>query len=121
VPLVKRWTILPGDFLVSEEDVLAVEAALPAELAAMGPSLLPSWGPRTPFWERLDDYRRQYTGVVRGGERLLIGNVVHAALCKGTRWETELVSIEDGGYGVITVTIHLPSRLFLDFVTNGYA
>ncbi len=116
------WTILPGgDFTPTYEDILRVEAALPGALANIGPSLLPKHRPHDAFWEHLADYRRQYVGVTRFGMRLVVGNVIAAGFCTHTRWRTEPILIDDGGYGVLSVTFDLESGMFLDVTSNGYA
>jgi hypothetical protein len=115
------WTILPGDFTPTEEEILRVEAALPSVLAEIGPSLLPKHRPYDAFWERLDDYRRQYAGVMRLGMRLVVGNIVSAGFCEHADWRTKPVLVDDGGYGVLAVTFDLGSGMFLDVTSNGYA
>jgi hypothetical protein len=117
----RRWTILGGDFTPTEDDVRAIEAALPNKLAEVGPSLVPKWHAPDPFWERLDDYRRQYSGVARPEGNVIVGNVVSKGFCFDERWRTEPVFIDDGGYGVLTVTWDMATRAIVSIVSNGWA
>jgi hypothetical protein len=117
----KPWTILGGDFTPSEEDVLAIEAALPAKLAEVGPSLVPSWHAPDAFWERLSDYRRQYSGVSRPEGNVIVVNVVSAGFCRDVDWRTQPIFVDDGGYGVLTVTFDLATRTITEVISNGWA
>jgi hypothetical protein len=76
------------------DDVAALEAALPAALAArpLGPA---------PDWSRLSDsWGRQYVGLVRGGRRFVYGNFFPRTVVgddEAGQWRTQPVEICDGG------------------------
>ena len=72
------------------DDVAALEAALPAALAArpMG---------HAPDWSRLGDrWGRQYVGLVRGGRRFVYGNFFPRTLVgddEASQWRTQPVAV----------------------------
>ena len=86
----------PGEagWAATEADVAAVEAALPAALAAHRMRDPPDWSRLETGW------RRQYIGFVRGGRRLLYGNFFPREVGdEGAvgQWRVEPVIVCDGG------------------------
>ena len=100
------------------EDITALEAALPAALAARHRS-------SDPDWSRLDrEWRRQYVGIVRGGRRFVYGNFFPRDVGEEGapgRWRAEPVIVCDGGAAFFGVEydVELHGITHLDF--NGFA
>ncbi len=82
---------MDGYWLPSEPDVLKLEAKLPgylSELAQRAPSA------------RLEEFTRQYVGVVSNGRRLIYGSFLHNSEgidSSDQSWRTEAVIVCDGG------------------------
>ena len=98
------------------EDVEALEAALPAALAARPMRDAPDWA-------RLNaDWRRQYVGLVRGGRRFLYGSFFPRSLVdddETARWRTQAVIVCDGGASFFGVEYDAESGRITHLAFNG--
>lgn len=92
----------------SEEDVMKLEAALPAYLEQVGESELAA---------RLPEYMRQYVGFSFDGDRLLYANF----FCNpyDIDWQKEAVFILDGGNCYFQVQFSPEEEQFLYLQING--
>lgn len=107
-----------GHWLPSAEDIAALEAALPAALAADHPGDAALRGaPR--------GWRRQYGGFLRGGRRFLYGNFFPRDLGEGhpadDRWRGAPVMVCDGGHAFFGVEYDVDGRRFTRLDFNGFA
>ena len=73
------------------------------------------WEP--PVWERLDEYQRQYIGLMRGGKRIIYGNY----FCDSGKqnWRQDFVFAIDGGECYFQVEYDVESGLFIKLRVNG--
>ena len=83
-------------------------------------------GELTRILARLDDYRRQYVGVIdaRGRKRILTRCFAGPAFGGGfdfERWTDEIVVVSDGGCWYWRIDYDVESGEFSDFDSNGYA
>ena len=113
-----RATPAPGDgtWQPSPEDVAALEAGLPAALAAAG---------RSEVRGAPQGWRRQYVGIVRGGRRFIYGNFFPHAVANdygpsnADRWRREPTLICDGGPAFFGVEYDVAARRFTHLAFNG--
>jgi hypothetical protein len=76
--------------------------------------------PRSPdLWQKQASYKRQYTGLIRNGRRLIHANF----LCDdmGGRWKHEVVMVMDGGDCFFQLTYDVESTEFGNLQINGEA
>ena len=131
----ERWVIFPaeqaseqgfGDWLVtngqtaeywtpSENDVVALEDGLGAYLQNNPDRFYGG----TPVWERLDDYNRQYIGMVLDGKKIIYANY----FCDSTEtdWRKDFVFVMDGGDCFFQFKYDMDSAEFFDLQVNGVA
>ena len=100
-------------------DIVALEEALPAALAA-------SPGRRSGDWSRFPQgWRRQYVGIVRGGRRFVYGNFYPASVDEyasdSGRWRREPVVVCDGGSVFFGAEYDVEARSFTQLDFNGFA
>ncbi len=71
----------------------------------------------TPVWERLDEYNRQYVGLVLDEKRIVYANF----FCDSfeTDWRTEFVFVLDGGDCFFRFKYDVDSDTFFDLQVNG--
>ena len=100
-------------------DIAALEAALPAALAAQKPTGAPDWSRAPQGW------RRQYVGLVRGGRRFLYGNFYPRSADEyrqdPDQWRREPVMVCDGGPAFFGVEYDVEAGRFTHFGFNGMA
>jgi hypothetical protein len=111
-------------FTPSAAEILAAEAALTTYLPGVAPPPA-SWDTRASLWTRIDEYRRQYFGVVQAGRRRLFASFFyrdyHRPDLGGPDFYRGLVCIDDGGYDVFQVCYDLDRGEFVSFTANGEA
>ena len=114
-------------------DIVALEAALPAALAASNLSAIeerlrarPEVGtpdPSDPDWATAPrGWQRQYVGIVRGGRRFIYGNFYpHRSGDDGLMpdWRTAAVRVCDGGPVFFGAEYDVESRRFTQLAFNG--
>jgi hypothetical protein len=92
-------------------DIAALEAALPAALAADPHHS--AYFSRAPV-----GWRRQYVGIVRHGQRFIYGNFFMRGLGGGT-WEREPVIVCDGGTSFFGVDYDAEAGRIVGLAFNG--
>lgn len=103
-------------WLPSREDAQSLQRALRDHLAAAEAN------EKKRILGALDDYRFQYFGVTRDGERRLLANAFCSRHWKrDSRWETEPVFVLDGGNCYFQVEMDQESGRLLSFNVNGEA
>jgi hypothetical protein len=114
-------------------DIAALEAALPAALAASnlpaiekGLRARPEAGSRNPGdpdWATAPrGWQRQYVGIVRGGRRFIYGNFFPRRSDEGgpmPDWRTTPVQVCDGGPVFFGAEYDVGSRRFTHLAFNG--
>lgn len=121
-----RQAPAPGEaaWLPSAEDVLALEAALPAALRPR-PELREMHYPGDPDWARAPDgWRRQYVGIVRGGRRFIYGNFLPKRPEEGVEfgaadWRSVPIPVCDGGPVFFGVEYDVDAGRFTQIAFNG--
>lgn len=98
-------------------DIVALEAALPAALAA-------NHAPGSPDGSRLNaDWLRQYVGLLRGGRRFIYGNFFprEAGPVPGEpdRWRSQPVIVCDGGPSFFGVEYDVEAGRIMQVDFNG--
>ena len=106
--------LLPGDWVPTDKEVLALEEQLVAYLIQQRDAF-DSW--QAPIEERLPNYRRQYWGVIEDGKRLIEANFFCDAL--HTDWTEQVVHVDDGGDCYFRVRYDPEAKTFSDLVVNG--
>jgi hypothetical protein len=132
----EQWVIFPaeqaseqglGDWLVeggktaeywtpSEEDVLRLENGLGAYLQQINSDRFDQQ--KAYIWERLDEYNRQYIGMILDGKRIIYANY----FCDSVQdWRKDFVFVMDGGDCFFQFKYDTDSAEFLDLQVNGNA
>ena len=98
----------------SEKDVLALEDGLISYLQNNSDRFY-----ETPVWEKLDDYNRQYIGIILEGKRIIYANF----FCNSTGrdWRKEFILVLDGGECFFQFKYDVDSGEFFDLQVNGVA
>jgi hypothetical protein len=132
----ERWVVFPaeqarklgiGDWLLSggdtaeywtpsEKDVLALENGLASYLQD-NPGRFVKQG--TPVWERLDDYDRQYIGIILDGKMIVYANYFCNSM--ETNWRKDFIFVLDGGECYFQFKYDADSGEFFDLQVNGDA
>jgi len=94
-------------------DVRQLEAALPAYAV---PQLK-----RFGVTKRLGDYKRQYVGFVKGGQREIVVQFYHRTtdLVKSGKWLWQIVSVAGGGDDYLRAWYSVDKKRFTDFSVNA--
>jgi hypothetical protein len=103
----------------SGDDIIALEAALPAALRAQPPRSGLGALDRAPA-----GWRRQYVGIVRGGRRFVYGSFLPADASRHgdpDRWRREAVIVCDGGPAFFGVEYDVEARRVTHVAYNGMA
>lgn len=79
-------------WMPTEENILALEEGLPAFLESNADYF---YTPDAPVWERLDEYNRQYIGLVLDGKQTIYAN--YFCHSTGVDWKQDFVFVMDGG------------------------
>lgn len=73
----------------------------------------------TPVWERLDEYERQYVGLILDGKNIVYAN--YFCNSTGTDWKQDFVFIMDGGACYFQFKYDADSGELFDLQVNGEA
>jgi hypothetical protein len=117
---IAEWFLEPDQtaayWTPTEEDVLALENGLAAFLQE-DPDRFNS--ETTPAWERLDNYNRQYIGLILDQKRIVYANF----FCDSfeTDWRKDFIFVMDGGDCYFQVKYDVESAEFFDLQVNGNA
>lgn len=100
----------------TEENVIAMENDLVSFLQE-NPDRFYSSG--TPVWERLDEYNRQYVGIVLDGKQIIYANY----FCDSVEidWRKDFVFVTDGGDCFFQFKYDVDAATFFDLQVNGNA
>lgn len=101
-----------GTWTPAWSDVAALEAALPAALAA--DSLGRTLDGRPP-----EGWRRQYVGLVRDGRRYVYGSFLPGRDVGRVDWRTQPVMVCDGGSSFFGVEYDVAARRITSLAFNG--
>lgn len=98
-------------------DIRALESALPAYLQENRSAFYMT---ETLIWKRLDEYNRQYIGVVLGGKKIIYASF----LCQGganTEWKEHFILVADGGACYFQFKYEPSTGGYYDLSVNGEA
>lgn len=100
----------------TEQNVLDLEKELPVFLQENSDHF---YLQDKPVWEKLDEYDRQYIGLILDGKNIVYANY----FCNntGTDWKKDLVFVMDGGACYFQFKYDADSGKFLDLQVNGEA
>jgi len=114
-----RDPLRPADayWLPTPRDIAELEGRLPAYVRDTAPS---HWKGRWPG-VNLDDYHRQYAGVIRGKTKYIIVNLFDFKFDPRatSTWRREVVNVCDGGWYFMTVEYDAMSQSFVSFSIGG--
>ena len=133
----ERWVVFPaeqakaqrlGDWLAingqtaeywtpSEDDVLALENGLGSYLEQTNSERFNQQP--FPIWERLDEYNRQYIGILLDGKKVIYANYFCDSI--QTDWRKDFVFVMDGGDCFFQFKYDVDSAEFFDLQVNGNA
>ena len=99
----------------SEEDVLALENGLGTYLQKNPGRFYEG----TPAWERLDEYNRQYVGMVLDGKQIIYANYFCDSI--ETDWRKDFIFVMDGGDCFFQFKYDVHTAEFFDLQVNGVA
>jgi hypothetical protein len=99
----------------SEQDVIAIENGLVAYLEQNAERF---YVRDIPVWERLDDYNRQYVGVIIDNRRIVYANYFCDSVVD---WEKEFVIVMDGGDCFFQFQFDVDTAEFFELQVNGEA
>lgn len=100
----------------TEENVLAVEKELASYLQE-NPDQFYETG--TPVWEKLDEYNRQYIGIILDGKQIIYANYFCDSV--ETNWRKDFVFVMDGGDCFFQFKYDVETAEFFDLQINGVA
>lgn len=98
----------------AEADIRAVENGVGAFLQKNESAFYTD----TPVWERLDDYNRQYIGIVADGKQIIYANYFCAF---SENWKQEFVFVADGGACYFQFQYDVERDEFMNLQVNGEA
>lgn len=102
-------------FTPTQDEVRRAEAGLVAYLKANAPKNAAM------LWQKANDYRRQYGGVIVGKGKNAQRKLIMNASChdSGQDWMRNIVAVKDGGTCYYQLTFDLNSATFSDLRING--
>lgn len=114
---VERWASAGANFegywMPSGKDLLTMEVQLGPYLQAHADQFFA----HPTVWEQLDEYHRQYVGLVVDGKSLIYGNFFCAET--ETDWTHAWVIVLDGGDCFFQVTFDVAGQTFIRLQVNG--
>jgi hypothetical protein len=114
-----EWLVANGQtpeyWTPSENDVLALEDELSAYLQNNPDRFYEG----TPVWKRLDEYDRQYIGMMLDGKKIIYANYFCDSI--ETDWRKDFVFVMDGGDCFFQFKYDVDSAEFFDLQVNGVA
>ena len=117
---VGEWLVASGEpieyWTPSEQDVLSLENELTVFLQQNADLFVLQ---DIPVWERLDEYNRQYVGLILDGQNIVYANYFCRSI--GTEWKQDFVFVLDGGACYFQFKYDADSGEFFDLQVNGEA
>ena len=104
-----------GYWTPTQEDIQTLEGKLDSFLREHAES----FRRQPPAWEQLDDYQRQYVGVIINDKRAIYGNFFCTET--GVDWRKEWVLVMDGGDCFFQLQFDVESGTFTELMVNGEA
>ncbi len=101
----------------TETDIRPLEGRLPAYLQE---NKFAFYMTETLIWERLDEYNRQYVGIVLEGRKVIYASY----LCKNgedTKWKEQFMFVANGGACYFKFKFDTSTGEFFDLQVNGEA
>lgn len=114
------WFVQDGETIEywtpAEENIIALENDLVSFLEENPDRFYNS---DTPVWERLDEYNRQYVGIVLDGKQIIYANY----FCDSVEidWRKDFVFVMDGGDCFFQFKYDVDAATFFDLQVNGNA
>lgn len=106
---------LGGYWTPSREDILNVEEKLEDFLRQNSDQ----FDPEPPVWGQLNNYKRQYAGVVIKDRQVIYGNFFCSDT--GIDWKQEWIFVLDGGDCFFQLQFDVESGTFVGLMVNGEA
>ena len=100
----------------TEADVRALENGTAAYLQENADYFYPQG---IPVWERLNEYNRQYAGLILNGKKFVYAN--YFCTSTGTDWKQDFVFVLDGGDCYFQFKYNADTGEFFDLQVNGEA
>ena len=115
-----NWFVANGQtveyWTPSENDILTLENGLSVYLQETNSERFNEQ--KAPIWERLDEYNRQYIGIILEGEKIIYANY----FCDSVQdWRKEFVFVMDGGDCFFQFKYGMDIKEFFDLQVNGNA
>jgi hypothetical protein len=104
----------PG-FTPTQDEVRKAEAGLVAYLQQSAPAKAAM------LWQKADEYRRQYGGVIVGKGKAAQRKLIMNASCRDNNqeWLRRVIAVKDGGRCYYQLTFDLSSATFSNLQING--
>ena len=106
---------IEGYWTPTEQDVLLLEENLPSFLQENSTS----FRREPPVWEQLDNFKRQYAGLVMNGSKIIYGNFFCSE--PSPDWKTEWMFVMDGGDCFFQLQFDVANGTFSGLTVNGDA
>lgn len=106
---------LDGYWTPSAENIQSLEG----DLASFLRQNADSFRRQPPVWEQLDQYKRQYVGVIIGGKQVIYGNFFCTET--GVDWREDWVLVMDGGDCFFQIQFDVENGTFTSLTVNGEA
>ena len=117
---IAEWFLEPGQtatcWTPTEEELLTLENGLAAFLQENPDRFNPE---KSPSWERLDDYNRQYIGFILDQKRIIYANFFCDTF--ETDWKKDYIFVMDGGDCYFQFKYDVEAGEFFDLQVNGEA
>lgn len=115
-----------GDWLVTNDQSLDYWTPSENDVEALENGLVPylqsnpeSFNGGTPVWEQLEEYNRQYIGMILDGKKIVYANYFCDSV--ETDWRKDFVFVMDGGDCFFQFKYDVDSAEFFDLQVNGVA
>ena len=108
---------LQGYWTPTLHDVTELEGALLSYLEATNP---PQFSDNPPIWQRLDEYDRQYAGLIVDDQEIIYGNFLCADF-EDDALRGSMMLVMDGGECFFSVIYDVDSKEILRLSVNGEA
>ena len=99
------------------EQVVELESKLSDYLKSTAPARAPE------LWKKLDQYKRQYVGIVVEGRRLIYANFICDGVIKESfrDWKSRPIQVDDGGDCFFEVDYEPATGQFSELMVHGEA
>jgi hypothetical protein len=101
----------------TKADIRAIESGLPAYLQENKSAFYMT---ETLVWEKLDEYNRQYVGIVLEGRKIIYASYL-CRIGEDTNWKEQFIFVADGGACYFQFKFNTSTGEFFDLLVNGEA